>query len=132
MTAASAWVLALMIPVFRFHIPVLPWVFMAAGVALILWSALYFWQQKTPIEPRKKPKALLATGPYRINRNPIYTGMALILLGIALKLGAATALFPVVTFPMLITKRFITGEEEALREAFGTQGENYIASTRRW
>ena len=131
-TAASAWVLALLIPVLRFHIPLLPWVIMAAGLALVAWSAVHFFQNQTPIEPGKTPKVLLNKGPFRINRNPVYTGMTLILIGFALNLGAVTAFFPIVTFPMLLTKRFILGEEARLRQAFGEEAKNYISTTRRW
>lgn len=131
-TAASSWVLAVMIPVIRFHIPVLPWLSAGAGLALIGWSALYFYRQKTPIEPRKTPSFLLAEGPFRINRNPIYTGMVMILIGFALGLGALTSLLPVLAFPFLITERFITNEEEGLRQAFGEQAEIFFANTRRW
>lgn len=131
-TVASSWVFARMLPVARFDIPVLPWILAGAGLILIGWSAVHFRLKKTPMEPRKEPQALLVEGPYRINRNPIYTGMVLILIGIALGLGTLTAFLPVLAYPFLITERFIIGEEAGLRQAFGEQAENYISSTRRW
>jgi hypothetical protein len=33
---------------------------------------------------------------------------------------------------VLVTRRFILGEEEALRSAFGDEAERYFAATRRW
>ncbi|MEO0680595.1 MAG: methyltransferase [Pseudomonadota bacterium] len=112
-----------------------PWpggLLIAAGAALIGWSALQFALRRTPIEPRHAPKALITGGPFRLNRNPIYTGMAIMLAGGALLLGSLGAVLPLLVFPVVITRRFILGEEAALREAFGEEAEAWIARSRRW
>lgn len=103
-----------------------------AGVVLILWSALWFRRKATPIMPRETAKALIVEGPFRVNRNPIYTGMALILAGFALWFGALSAWLPVVAFPLIITRRFILGEEAGLRASFPGEAEAYLKATRRW
>ncbi|MGB0497312.1 MAG: methyltransferase family protein [Rubricella sp.] len=105
---------------------------MVAGVLLILWSGSLFGRASTPIHPGRTPKALLATGPYRLNRNPIYTGMALILGGFAMALGVWLGLVLVPLFAWIVTVRFIRAEEALLREAFADEAERYIANTRRW
>ncbi|MEL7216487.1 MAG: isoprenylcysteine carboxylmethyltransferase family protein [Pseudomonadota bacterium] len=102
------------------------------GVALIFWSGAHFAKAKTPIEPGHTPKTLLATGPYRINRNPIYTGMAAILAGFSLGSGVLWGLVLVILFVQVINKRFIVHEERILRDTFGAEAEAYIAQTRRW
>ena len=102
------------------------------GILLAAWSALWFRRKRTSIEPRDVPKALIVEGPFRINRNPIYTGMALVLVGIACWIGALSAVAIALVFPFVITARFIRGEEAALRSAFGAEAEAYIARTRRW
>ena len=102
------------------------------GVLLAAWSALWFRRKRTSIEPRDVPKALIVEGPFRINRNPIYTGMALVLVGLAFWIGALSAVAIALVFPFVITARFIRGEEAALRSAFGAEAEAYIARTRRW
>ena len=104
----------------------------AAGVALAVWASIWFWRRRTTIEPREEPSALIVEGPFRVNRNPIYTGMALVLLGWALWLGALSAVLAVLPFPFVIDRRFVRGEEDALREAFGTRAERYMAGSRRW
>lgn len=104
----------------------------AAGLALAIWSAAWFLRRRTPIEPRREPRALITEGPFRVNRNPIYTGTALILLGWALQLDAAAALIPVAAFPVVIGRRFIAAEEDALRRRFGPEAEAWLARTRRW
>jgi hypothetical protein len=48
---------------------------MLAALALIAWSALWFWRKKTTIEPHHTPTALIVEGPYRLSRNPIYLAL---------------------------------------------------------
>ena len=103
-----------------------------AGVALILWAAWWFWRKRTPIEPGHAPRALIVEGPYRINRNPIYTGLVLILVGWGLSLGAVSAILPAAAFAFVVDRRFVRSEEAALRAAFGAEAERYFAATRRW
>ena len=93
---------------------------------------VWFRRKKTPVEPNHKPRALIVEGPYRINRNPIYTGLALILIGWALALGAVTALIPALAFGPIISRRFVAPEEKTLLEAFGEEAETFFRRTRRW
>ena len=102
------------------------------GVAIMVWSALWFRRKKTEIMPRQMPTALIVEGPYRINRNPIYTGMALVVLGVAFWLGTLSAIAIAMVYPFVITGRFIRGEEAALRQAIGPEAETYFQRTRRW
>ncbi|MEM8658584.1 MAG: isoprenylcysteine carboxylmethyltransferase family protein [Pseudomonadota bacterium] len=130
--ALMAWVLGQFLPLVTFDVTPLGRVAIWAGLAIIIWSAVWFWRKKTPIEPGHAPKALIIEGPYRINRNPIYTGLVMILVGFALNQGAITALLPAVIYPVLITRRFILPEEALLRQAFGAEADAYIARSRRW
>lgn len=131
--AFIAWFLAKVLPVYEFNLSGwLTGVIVGGGLYMVLWSAVWFWKRKTTIEPRHTPKALIVEGPYKINRNPIYSGMTVILLGIALWLGAITAIFPVLAYPWIISRRFIRGEEDTLRDAFGDEAESYFAKSRRW
>jgi protein-S-isoprenylcysteine O-methyltransferase Ste14 len=129
--AALAWALARWLPLAS--LPAWPAPPLGvAGVGLAIWSAWWFRVKRTPIEPRETPRALIVEGPYRLNRNPIYTGMALVLLAWAFWLGAATALLPAIAFPLVIDRRFVRSEEAALRAAFGPEVDRYFAATRRW
>lgn len=129
--AALAWGLARFLPL----APLPGWPaapLLAAGFGLGGWAAWWFRVKRTPIEPREAPRALIVEGPYRINRNPIYAGMALALFGWAFWLGAASALAPAAGFLVVVDRRFVRGEEAALRAAFGPEAERYLAATRRW
>ena len=129
---AAAWVVARWVPLAEFGGRTVGSIVMVLGAALAVWAALCFARGKTSIEPRERPQTLLSSGPFRINRNPIYTGMALTLLGWAIWLGALSAVLAVLFFPFVIDRRFVRGEEALLREAFGARAEAYMAETRRW
>ncbi|WGH78872.1 methyltransferase family protein [Jannaschia ovalis] len=110
----------------------LGWALIAAGLVLIAWSAWWFWRKSTSIEPREVPRRLIVEGPFRLNRNPIYTGMALALAGTGVLLQSLLAVLLVLPFLLVITRRFVLGEEAALRAAFGPEAEAYLNRTRRW
>ena len=56
-------------------------VFVALGLALAAWGALLFRRAGTGILPFTPATALVTRGPYRFTRNPMYLGMAAVLLG---------------------------------------------------
>src|SRR5512132_995714 len=51
----------------------------AVGLALALWAPRFFRRAATRVTPWKTPSALVAAGPYRFTRNPMYLGLALCL-----------------------------------------------------
>ena len=132
-SGAISWLLAKLIPVAVLDLPNwLGWAIFALGLFWAGSATVLFLQKKTSVEPRKTPAVLLVEYHFRINRNPIYTGMTAMLLGWAVVLGAVTAFLPVLVFPFIITRRFIFDEEQVLREAFGQQAEDYLGRSRRW
>lgn len=131
----AEWVAASVLPIVTFGAPVaaaLGAIFALAGFGIAIWAAVWFGRKKTAIEPGDTPTSLIVEGPFRINRNPIYTGMALVLFGVALWLGSLSSVLIALIFPLVITSRFIRDEEAALRKAFGADAERYFAKTRRW
>ena len=132
-SAGVAWLLAQYLPLARLGLPDwLGWAIFALGLAWAASATVIFARKKTPVEPRKTPKVLLTTGAFRVNRNPIYTGMTVMLIGWALVLGAVTAFLPAIAFPFIITNRFVLKEEEELRAQFGPQAEEFFSRSRRW
>jgi protein-S-isoprenylcysteine O-methyltransferase Ste14 len=104
----------------------------AAGVALVLWSAGLFRRARTTIVPFEESSSLVAHGPYRWSRNPIYTGMLAVLAGTALALGSLSPWLVIPAFAWWIQRRFIRGEEAMLRARFGAEYDAYCARVRRW
>lgn len=129
----AVWALGTYVPIWRFSVPgLVPDVIFVAAIALALWTVVTFFRARTPVEPRHTPKTLLTGGPFRLNRNPIYTALVLLVLQAALGQGALSAFVPVALLPWILTRRFILSEEAALRTAFGAEAEAWLARTRRW
>jgi protein-S-isoprenylcysteine O-methyltransferase Ste14 len=102
------------------------------GVLVALWSRELFLKGKTTLSPFEMPTALVTSGPFRISRNPMYLGMALILLGVSVLLGTLAAFaFPVI-FVLIIDAKFIPNEERKLEKAFGERYRKYRKKVRRW
>jgi len=67
------------------------------GFIMALWSRSLFLKNSTTLQLSEAPTSLVTSGPFRISRNPIYLGMASILLGVAVLMGTLVALaFPVI------------------------------------
>ena len=103
------------------------------GGALALWCVFAFAVvgRGTPA-PFDPPRRLVARGPYRFVRNPMYLGAGTALAGAALfymspALLGFTALFFVVTHLFVVLY-----EEPALRRAFGREYDDYCAVAGRW
>lgn len=102
-----------------------------SGLAIFCLALREFRRHRTTVLPRETPVAMIDSGIYRLSRNPIYLADALFLAGAALWWDAASLLL-VPLFVMIITRRFILGEEAVLRAVFGAAFDRYAAQTRRW
>jgi len=105
---------------------------MAAGALLSLWAALLFRQAGTTIKPFRQSSALVSRGPYNVTRNPMYLGMVIALIGVAIRLGSLTPFVVVPVFAFVIQTSFIQSEERLLEETFGPEYARYRARVRRW
>lgn len=62
----------------------------AVGIIVTGWSAFHFLKVRGTPVPFNPPPKLVATGPYRYARNPMLTGVFLLLFGIGFWLGSAS------------------------------------------
>lgn len=107
-------------------------VLIVLGVVLGGPAVLAFRRAQTPLVPFERSTALVTSGPFRFTRNPMYSGMVLMLLGVATLLGSLGAYLPIPLFVWIIQKNFIEGEERFLTELFGEQYLAYQRRVRRW
>ena len=84
------------------------------------------------IKPFKRSSVLVTTGPYRYSRNPMYLGLVLILIGIAILQGSISPVLVIPVFIWLITNNIIKKEEKMLEETFGDAYLEYKKQVRRW
>ncbi len=102
------------------------------GLVMAFWSRSLFLKNATTLQPSEEPTSLVTSGPFRISRNPIYLGMASILLGVAVLSGTLVTLaFPII-FIALIEFFIIPGEERKMEKIFGEPYREYKKSVRRW
>jgi protein-S-isoprenylcysteine O-methyltransferase Ste14 len=105
---------------------------LAGGLTLGGSAARLFWKHKTSIKPGDASAYLLTAGPYRFSRNPIYLGMALVLVGVAALLSSLTPWLLVPLFVWLIHRNVISVEEAMMAAVFGTEYQQYCERVRRW
>ncbi len=110
----------------------LGWVLIVGGVLLALWAERLFAHAGTGVRPFTPSTALVATGPYRLTRNPMYLGMILVLLGGFILGGSLSSFLLIPVFFWLIHTRFVLPEEDHMAAHFGKDFEDFKQKTRRW
>ena len=104
------------------------------GFATTAVGFLSFRRASTTIDPVRIDGAskLVTAGIYQITRNPMYVGMALMLVGVGVALGSPPSLIGPLAFVGFITRYQILPEEHALLAKFGSVYAAYRENTRRW
>lgn len=102
------------------------------GLVPIAWALVQFRSAGNDPEPWKPDAALVVQGIYRFTRNPMYLGMALAHLGLALALDSLGALLAWPVAIVLIDRLVIAREERHLAARFGPAFEEYRTRVRRW
>tara|TARA_B100000963_G_scaffold189336_1_gene164755 strand:- start:328 stop:765 length:438 start_codon:yes stop_codon:yes gene_type:complete len=102
------------------------------SVGLIVWSAKELKNNETTILPDGEPEKIVTSGPFKYTRNPIYLGMAGILIASAFLMQSLSALLIPVLFVSIIENTWIPHEETKLKEKFKEDWNAYSESTKRW
>lgn len=113
----------------------------ALAIALAVFAAsldvaalVAFRLARTTINPLKPAasSSLVRNGVYRFTRNPMYVGLAAMLLAWAVYLGNAAAVLGVPAFVLYIDRFQIRPEERILAGIFGEEYAAYCRAVRRW
>jgi protein-S-isoprenylcysteine O-methyltransferase Ste14 len=102
------------------------------GLFLLVAANGLFVRAGTDVIPFRKVSSLVTSGVYRYSRNPMYLGMAAVLLGCAVTVGALSALPVPLVFAFIVDARFIRPEEQMLRGLFPDEYPAYCRRVRRW
>lgn len=104
----------------------------AAAAALGVWGERTLKRAGTNVNPREPTLAIVSEGPYRFTRNPLYSALAGIYLGITLAVGTVWPL--VFLIPVLLITHYgiIKREEQYLARKFGEPYVAYMGRVRRW
>lgn len=106
----------------------------AGASAALAAPVLEFRRHQTTVDPRDQadPTSLVTTGINAHTRNPMYLGMAGLLLANAVRRPTLRALLPLVAFITWINYRQIPVEESALQQRFGDDYRQYRTKVPRW
>jgi len=105
---------------------------LACGIVLNVVADRQFKHHQTTVKPFEKSSALVTAFPFSFSRNPMYLGITLMLLGVALHFGTVSPLVPVAAFAILMDLYFIRVEERMLADSFSHDWEKYRSLVRRW
>lgn len=105
----------------------------AIGALIIGWALGLFQKFGNPLLlSQEQPLELITTGPYRLSRNPMYLGMAIVLVGVSVAYWNTLGAIFIGYFVSFIHYRFILKEEEFLEKFFGDEYRTYQAKVHRW
>jgi protein-S-isoprenylcysteine O-methyltransferase Ste14 len=105
----------------------------ALGIALSGWGRVTFSRERAEIFPSSQTHStLVASGPFRFTRNPMYLGIVVI--GVGAALTAGTWLMWLVPFVVFALDQFviIPFEERSMERAYGDAYRAYKSHVRRW
>lgn len=135
--ALVMWLIARWTPDLRFGVRGQSLAAMAVaslGVFFCVAGVLEFRRAQTTTNPMKPvaSSSLVTRGVYRLSRNPMYLGFALILFGGAVFLGSTLSFLVLAGFIYYLNRFQIIPEERALGRIFGPEFEAYCRKVRRW
>lgn len=104
----------------------------ALGFGIMLRAWWLFRRRRTAICPTATTTTLIKNDIYRLTRNPMYLGILLMLLGVALAAGCVPCYLASLSFFLIIDFVFCPYEERKLEQAFGSDYTRYRSAVRRW
>jgi protein-S-isoprenylcysteine O-methyltransferase Ste14 len=102
------------------------------ALALFAWAIITITRAGSNVPTSMPAMSVVDTGPYRFTRNPIYLGMMLGLIGLAIAFDSAWLLVTLVPFFLVIRYGVVAREEVYLERKFGEVYRRYRSRVRRW
>mgnify|MGYP001171533916 FL=1 len=112
--------------------PVVGGVLVALGFSFMMWARILFTSRQTTLFVGRPSTQLVCDGPFRFSRNPMYVGVVVSLVGLALWVGTWPLYLTVPVTVLILNFVHIPREERLLREVFGEQYLTYRKEVRRW
>jgi protein-S-isoprenylcysteine O-methyltransferase Ste14 len=106
---------------------------LALGLALFAWCVWDFATRgRGTLAPWDAPRTLVATGPYRVVRNPMYVAVAFVLTGEAVVFASAAVAAWLVVLVLGFHTFVVLYEEPTLERTFGESYRDYRRRVPRW
>jgi protein-S-isoprenylcysteine O-methyltransferase Ste14 len=102
------------------------------ALALFAWAIVAITRAGSNVPTNLPTTTIIDSGPYRFTRNPIYLGMLLGLIGLAVAFDNLWLLIMLVPFALVIRYGVVAREEAYLERKFGDVYRGYRSRVRRW
>jgi protein-S-isoprenylcysteine O-methyltransferase Ste14 len=102
------------------------------ALALFAWAIVTMTRAGSNVPTNRPTTTIVESGPYRFTRNPIYLGMFLGLVGLAVAFDTLWLLLMLVPFALVIRYGVVAREEAYLERKFGEVYSGYRSRVRRW
>jgi protein-S-isoprenylcysteine O-methyltransferase Ste14 len=102
------------------------------ALALLAWAVVTGTRAGSNVPTNLPTSTIVESGPYRFTRNPIYLGMFLGLIGLAIAFDSLWLLIMLVPFALVIRYGVVAREEAYLERKFGDAYRGYCSRVRRW
>src|SRR5499433_4303365 len=102
------------------------------ALALFAWAIVAITRAGSNVPTNRPTTTIVESGPYRFTRNPIYLGMFLGLIGLAVAFNTLWLLVTLVPFALVIRYGVVAREEAYLERKFGDVYQSYRSRVRRW
>lgn len=104
-----------------------------AGAMIVLSAVISFYRRgRGTLAPWDPPCELVVRDLYRFNRNPMYIGVVLVLIGWALLTGSIWLYVYACAVAVVFHLRVVLYEEKEMALLFGPQWEKYRGEVPRW
>ena len=102
------------------------------AVALFAWAIVTITRAGSKVPTNRPTTTIVEAGPYRFTRNPVYLGMFLGLIGLAIAFDNLWLLIMLVPFALVIRYAVVAREEAYLERKFGNIYRGYRSRVQRW
>jgi protein-S-isoprenylcysteine O-methyltransferase Ste14 len=104
----------------------------AIALALAAWAIATLTRAGSNVPTSMPTTTIVDAGPYRFTRNPIYLGMIVGLIGLAMAFDSLWLLVALMPFALVIRYGVVAREEAYLERKFGDVYVAYKSQVRRW
>jgi protein-S-isoprenylcysteine O-methyltransferase Ste14 len=102
------------------------------AIALYVAAQVTLYRARTTIDPDGRPRVLVATGPFRRSRNPLYLALLLLYAGVALGMGVLWSLALLPALAVWVHYGAVRQEENRLSRLFDKKYARYCQTVPRW
>jgi len=102
------------------------------GVGIAAWGRRTMQAAGTNVNPALPTTAIVASGPFRFSRNPLYLALTLLYLGLTLAFNTWWGIVVLIPVLIIMHRGVVLREERYLEQKFGETYRHYRSKVRRY